>query len=306
MKNTFESPSSPEQLVSRSYFFSLADERHPETNEDSYFSDDNHKTYGVFDGVGGSEGASYASKFVADIVQHYPNFQESKNPENIEDTKNYFCEMLKYAHDRLILERENRPQFQEMDTTAAIVKILKTENGAVALALSTGDSRVYSFRSNRKPPLVLHTLDDGVIKQKYMEAPSARKDAVSTKEDAVEDAREKAMKAQEYFDYLQRTPTDPVEADLFERRNLISNSIGILRDVRDVEVSIIDVQDGDILLLTTDGIHDPLTKQEISDTISKNIRSLHLIPQSLALKANRVNGFRRKLDDRTAVVVKIG
>lgn len=299
MKNTFESPSSPEQLVSRSYSFSLANERHPETNEDSYFSDDKHKTYGVFDGVGGSEGGSYASKFVANIVQHYSNFQESKNPENIEDTKNYFCEVLKYAHDRLILAREKYPQFQEMDTTAAIVKILKTESGAVALAFSTGDSRVYSFRSNRKPPLILHTLDDGVIKQKYMSAPGAR-------EDTAEAAREKAMKAQEYFDHLRQAPTNPVEADLFERRNLISNSIGILRDVRDVEVSIIDVQDGDILLLTTDGIHDPLTKQEISDTISKNIRSLHLIPQSLVLKANRVSGFRRKLDDRTAVVVRIG
>lgn len=282
MRNTLESPSSAEQPSSIGYSFSLASERHPERNEDSSISDSENNLYAVFDGVGGNYGGSEASQFVGSIIKRYSIFNES---ENLDENKNYYCELLNYAHNRLLSAREKYSKFQEMDTTAAVVKILKTEGRTVALAFSVGDSRVYSYRQNRNPPLKLHTLDDGAIKQQYGNTPDA-------------------MKAQEYFDSLQQPPSNPLTGELFQKRNLINNSIGTLKNIG---VSVIEVQEGDILLLTTDGIHDPLTRQEILDAISRNGRDINQIPRQLVERAQRpAYGFRRKSDDRTAVVVKIG
>lgn len=280
MRNTLESPSSAEQPSSIGYSFSLASERHPERNEDSSISDSENNLYAVFDGVGGNYGGSEASQFVGSIIKRYSIFNES---ENLDENKNYYCELLNYAHNRLLSAREKYSKFQEMDTTAAVVKILKTEGRTVALAFSVGDSRVYSYRQNRNPPLKLHTLDDGAIKQQYGNTPDA-------------------MKAQEYFDSLQQPPSNPLAGELFQKRNLINNSIGTLKNIG---VSVIEVQEGDILLLTTDGIHDPLTRQEISDTIFINRRNLELVPHKLVQKAKNCTNFRRKSDDRTAIVVKI-
>jgi len=280
MRNTLESPSSAEQPSSIGYSFSLGSERHPERNEDSSISDSENNLYAVFDGVGGNYGGSEASQFVGSIIKRYSIFNES---ENLDENKNYYCELLNYAHNRLLSAREKYSKFQEMDTTAAVVKILKTEGRTVALAFSVGDSRVYSYRQNRNPPLKLHTLDDGAIKQQYGNTPDA-------------------MKAQEYFDSLQQPPSNPLAGELFQKRNLINNSIGTLKNIG---VSVIEVQEGDILLLTTDGIHDPLTRQEISDTIFINRRNLELVPHKLVQKAKNCTNFRRKSDDRTAIVVKI-
>ena len=280
MKNNFESLSSLEQPTTIGYSFSEASERHPERNEDSSISDSENNLYAVFDGVGGNYGGSEASQFVGSIIKRYSIFNES---ENLDENKNYYCELLNYAHNRLLSAREKYSKFQEMDTTAAVVKILKTEGRTVALAFSVGDSRVYSYRQNRNPPLKLHTLDDGAIKQQYGNTPDA-------------------MKAQEYFDSLQQPPSNPLAGELFQKRNLINNSIGTLKNIG---VSVIEVQEGDILLLTTDGIHDPLTRQEISDTIFINRRNLELVPHKLVQKAKNCTNFRRKSDDRTAIVVKI-
>lgn len=280
MINNFESPASLEQPTTIGYSFSLANERHPERNEDCFISDSKNNLYAVFDGVGGNYGGSEASQFVSSIIQHYSYFQES---ESLEENRNNFCELLNYAHERLISAREKYPKFQEMDTTATLVKIVKTEGRTVALAFNIGDSRVYSYRQNRNPSLKLHTLDDGAIKQEYGNTLDG-------------------MKAQEYFDSLQQAPSDPFITGLFKKRNLINNSMGTLKNI---SVTAIEVQEGDILLLTTDGIHDPLTRQEISDTVLRNNRRLDLIPTSLVKRANLVDGFRRKSDDRTAIVVRI-
>lgn len=280
MKNNFESLSSLEQPTTIGYSFSEASERHPERNEDCFISDSKNNLYAVFDGVGGTYGGSEASQFVTSIIQRYSHFPES---ESLEVNRENFFKLLNYAQERLLSAREKYPKFQEMDTTATVVKILKTEGRTVALAFNIGDSRLYSYRQNRNPPLKLHTLDDGAIKQQYGNTPDA-------------------MKAQEYFDSLQQPPSNPLAGELFQKRNLINNSIGTLKNIG---VSVIEVQEGDILLLTTDGIHDPLTRQEISDTIFINRRNLELVPHKLVQKAKNCTNFRRKSDDRTAIVVKI-
>lgn len=294
MKNNFESISSLEQPTTIGYSFSEASERHPERNEDCFISDPKNNLYAVFDGVGGNYGGSEASQFASSIIQRYSHFPES---ESLEVNRENFFKLLNYAQERLLSAREKYPKFQEMDTTATVVKILKTEGRTVALSFNIGDSRLYSYRQNRNPPLKLHTLDDGVIKEEYCNNP---KDVKKTREEA----RNEAMRVQEEFDSLKRLPRDTFKAELFNKRNLITNSIATIKSI---SVTVIDVQEGDILLLTTDGIHDPLTRQEILDTVSRNGRDINQIPRQLVERAQRPTyGFRRKSDDRTAVVVKIG
>lgn len=280
-----------ETLNTESYVCSIPSELHPDVNEDSFFRNDEKKTYGVFDGVGGSDGGQYASSKVKDIFKDFlPRIAAEASPKNIKD---YYERLMYYAKGELQEFKRENPDYDSMDTTASALTILPIDEVShKAFFCNVGDSRIYTFRKGRVPPLELQTFDDGYIKKMY---------GVS----------EDTIKMQDYVDNLTSMPHNPQYKEILENRNKIYNSVATHRTI---SVGSFEVRPGDLILMTTDGIHDPLTKQQIQDILyscNPELATEYLVKLANEItdrrknRYDRVENVRGKYDDRTAILIEI-
>jgi protein phosphatase len=254
---------------------SIASERHPDTNEDKLIVDKNNNMYAVFDGVGGHSGGEIASETAKNyIVQRAGDIGMG---EDFETVDRYLRQLLTGANNRILAVSS------EAATTAVLVKIHEMNGGLHASIAHVGDSRAYLLCSG-----VLEALTTDHTPSRY---------AIGTGEAALQQER---LADTDSLDIL-----SDEDIAVFRQRNVIGASLGRGSEVR-ADVKHFSVKRGDLVILTTDGIHDNLTTQEMQRVLANagNANYAQLLTRA-AQERSRQSHLRAKKDDMTAVVINI-
>ena len=268
---------------------SLASEKHPESNEDAWLNDPERLIFGVFDGMGGHAAGKVASASARD----YASARLAELGPDLDRTQaeNSLREILEDADGEVLRKSHADPAYYEMGTTATVVKIFRSEGRLWAAVGNVGDSRLYRFAAGGKLEQV--TLDDGPIREHFHN-------------------EEEARNMQKKLSRDPRTFTYP-EQNLFSARNRITQCLGWGRTKPAVQS--LEVSPGEVLLLTSDGIHDNLTDEEIELLSQAEGLSAEDVAVGLAESARKRSrekeemsesaSLRAKADDMTAVVLRI-
>lgn len=269
---TQEYSSNNEKLNVHCFVSSIASDQHPDINQDAHFFDSDKGIFGIFDGVGGEKNGQYSAQTSSQIIGDLLNSNNHPFPRDVR-------ELLKNACNLANNTVYNQNQDQDGGTTATFGLLCEIIDDTSQIALAhVGDSRAYLYRMRELSRL---TTDDNLSKFEDKNIQNELDNAVNQ-----DDLSQQA-------------------SVFFETRYKITNSIG--SDTKIIPKIIIKtVLPNDLVIMTTDGIHDNLTTSEISQIISQNSQNPELIPQSLtnaALLRSRENVFRSKPDDMTALVV---
>jgi serine/threonine protein phosphatase PrpC len=303
-------PSEQKERLERFEFAarSLPSENHPSRNEDSYIAEPALGLAGVFDGVGGHSGGQEASRKAAQVVhetvESWDVIADDEADEMIPTSLKY---ALQNADDAVVSLREQ--QLQAPGTTASVVKLYEFADGhRVAYIASAGDSRVYIFRSTQ-----------GILEQ------------VTADDDILSDPHERQQLGEDYHrDLTDREvakiratidaydedapPLDGLELHLFKMRNVFVSSLGFQGQLH-IKTYRIPLESGDMVVLTSDGIHDNLTSKKMQDILvhaaTPDEGVAQLTHEAYAYAQANDHGSRRKgpvrrakKDDMTAVAVK--
>lgn len=268
----------------------------PNDNEDSYFVEslaNGVVIAGVFDGMGGHAGGRDASNIAKDEVnKKLKEFFNTTRSENLsqEDIANAVIDALIKANQAVIEKRDSMRQNgiirndESIGTTASVVCIYTDRYGKRhAIIGNVGDSRVYK------------RLTDGTLKQVTLD------DSETT---AGMD-KQQAIRIQEQLSQV--SDESQLERELkfhFNNRNRIANYVG--REHFSYRILPIPLEEGEELLLCTDGVHDNLTDSEIArqwkgSNPAKNI----LDAAHRRSKEGKEKHIRSKPDDITAIVIRL-
>lgn len=261
--------------------------KHKES-QDSVFR--SGRDFGVFDGVSGAKNGAEASAVVAETIgQSLRNY--SSPPTSIESARKRLLTAYSQAN-RAILRRQKITD-TDMDTTGVFGTLISTESGDnYAVFVNSGDSRLYLFSNGS---LIRETRDHNHIYDEYFDPKN------TSKYDRIQDKLD---------NYDGSQSLSPQEKVFFSLRHDIGLTVGsdTLPDVY-----FIPIKSGDILLLTTDGVSDNFTHNQLESFIEKH---KNMSPQSmsqlitseaqiLSLKSSQKEYPRAKFDDMTALVIKI-
>ena len=225
----------------------LPSEKHPELNEDSILIDEEHKTFGVFDGVGGGPAGDIASKTARDSVLAHLN--EVPDGADISAAKQTLLEIIVRADTAVYESSKTSIEYQYMSTTAVVVKIYTdNERKNYALVANVGDSRAYKI--SKDGTLRQITVDDDILSE------------------YISDKKERLKIAQKIANIKTEKDLDKNSKirDFFRMRNYITKSLGTKRS-GEIDIDAFPIEQGDRFLITSDGIHDNLTTDEIQEIV---------------------------------------
>ncbi len=272
-----------------------ASSKHPERNEDALCTG---KTFaGVFDGVGSKKGSEVASHMVAEYCEAALDKLED---ELYPHEARYALEGILYNANSYIAERAKKNGGNiDWNTTAVIVKIFThPETGAKFVAEAhAGDSRMYHIRDGK---IVYKTTDHS---SEFFET-----GGYTSKELPIQDAIDNVT----CDDDLNTSVNGKSLREIFKKRNLISSCLTSEEGVKKIHLRNSNVYNlipkKDVILLTSDGIHDNLSQQEIEAICETYKHDPHKIPDALIVAAEiRSYGgrLRSKIDDMTATTLTV-
>ena len=298
-KNRRKQRISDDHLPLKIVGYSIACERHPLRNEDSYFVEENSGLAAVFDGVGGSAAGEVASQTAKRATLHgwkqalrqiYKGQRARGRLVDCHATD--FCAVLRQlienADEQVRTEGAKEAGTDDLATTVAMAMFcLEPETNAITMIYAhVGDSRVYLLRENE--PLKRLTTDDGLLGR-----------LVENEMVSEDDARriDQAMRVDDLSD---------VEFSYFRLRGGITQALGGPLPPT-IHLDEIPISIGDRVLLCTDGIHDNLTDAEIETLLRKTSRGAAarmLVEQSqLRSREERQITICAKPDDMSAIVI---
>lgn len=220
---------------------SIASPEHPANNEDAYFLDESLGIAGLFDGMGGHAAGEVAAQIAKDsIFEALKKIPTTANPQEIQ---NFLIQALIEANSKIIVEAKKDPKKKDMGTSASVTKIWTGPNGERKLIFAnTADSRIYLRRK------------DGTIIQ------------VSQDNFPIPAPAEEIDQATE----LGKLSRDQHES--FLNRNIVFGALGSAAILTEsvIHKGIIDLEEGDEVFLTSDGIHDNLTRERIRKVFERN------------------------------------
>ena len=234
-------------------------------NEDSYFADGDLNLFVVADGMGGHAAGEVASKIAVESIQDFVRF--TNNDKDI--TWPYeFDESLSMAGNRLKTAiqsahakvLEATSQKKEFQGMATTVVAILV-NDEKAQVAHVGDSRAYMVREDR---LIQLTSDHSWVNEQL------RTGAITS----------------------QQARNHPY-------RNIVTRALGGPNPV-DVDVNEEPLQDGDIILLCSDGLNTMITDEDILSIIARNKEDIEAACQELITTANQNGGE----DNVTSILVK--
>lgn len=276
--------------------FTSASEKHPARNEDAYFVSEKG-WLGICDGMGGKPGSEAA----AHIVAEYCEAAISQLPEQLTQRESSvaMAQIIRDAATALQMEYGGRDH-DPIGTTATTARVFTdpTSGDKYLQAPYAGDTRAYVVREGRR---IAVTLDHCYVSMPYS--------------DTVRHEIQDAISASRYEHELDRSYR-PYLGQL----NIIGSCLLSHPGDRSIRVDTLTtkLQTGDIVLLTSDGIHDNLTDQEIviglraggvqSLVAQAQLRSREsrgeIYPKVSGKEIDSYN-FRPKPDDMTAVALYI-
>ena len=261
-----------------------ASEKHPLSNEDNSFAKtktDGIVIFGVFDGIGGAINGRESSNFCSSAIEsQMDGINPTASPQYIGDRLRTISEDV---NDEFL---DKKSEIQLGGSTAVFGMIVTEKSGSrTAVIANIGDSRAYVFRNGE---LIKITTDDSQIKVDYPNNFTEMQNHID-----------------EALSYSELTDD---EAEAFKTRNAIDGYFGNQRV--QPEIITFPLEQGDILLVTTDGVHDNLTTTEIRNILNSQKRNgSSEISKSIvnsSVRRSQERSFRSKADDMTALVIKIG
>lgn len=283
----FEAAPAPEKEEKFEVFgASRASERHPERNEDAFFVSE--KAAGVFDGMGGEKGGDLASRlaieFCAEAAKNWPANA------SLDKTRKAMENIVLNAHQEVMKAVEQNPDFGNMGATASLVKIWESPDGQkAAIIVNIGDSRVYIHHAeDMANRLEQVTLDDSKIRE------------------ITEDEAEARLLQAELSRVTEASQLTDKERQIFGERNEITQCLGGRMKKIKPQVYVRNIEPGEKIILTSDGIHDNLTDREIGEIIENTPASGDATNALIEAAANRSRDkehLRHKPDDMSAVVM---
>ncbi|MCF6193621.1 MAG: protein phosphatase 2C domain-containing protein [Kangiellaceae bacterium] len=187
----------------------------------------------IADGMGGHNAGEVASGLVVDEIEQA--IKRLKNPKIIETQENtktvdWLCWIeieINRANNKIFNQAKNNSQQTGMGTTVVIAII---DQGKCNIGW-VGDSRAYHYRSNEENALTQLTQDHTMIQALLDKGAITKKEALQS-----------------------------------NNKNLLSRAVGIKKGV-DVETLSLQVKVQDIILLSTDGLHDSLEQLSLEKSI---------------------------------------
>lgn len=283
---------------------SIKSDKHPQ-NEDAIVADKEQRIFAVFDGMGGHRAGEIASQMAHDYIT--ANSYKIKTGTSVEEAKETFENMMKSV-DREIHEAELEKN-NDMGTTASVLKIHTDDKGKNwGLISNAGDSRIYKINKERKIEQI--TVDDDAIQIEILRLQKSlmEEKGISLKK-TFKDEIERYKKIIEKLNKVRnRKELTELESLCFNIRNQITNYLG--KNSILINVSYFPIEKEDRFLITSDGIHDNLTTEEIEKVIQQtdNLEDVVLKLTQDAYERSQEDkkeAIRAKPDDMSAVVIAI-
>lgn len=246
-----------------------------DTNADAYFIDAKSRSFGIFDGVGSIKNSAEAARIAASTAEDYLSSESFRQPYDL--GKHAVKSALMAAHESILAQGLNG------ETTAVVAKFYETPSGQPYIAIAhAGDSRAYRLSGAY---LDQKTLDHGA---NYAPSDSAG-----------------AMLAQEILaNVVQYNGLSDRMMYLHKHRNVVTQVLGRRDHPPRPRVSTDDVQPGQKWLLTTDGVHDNLTTEEIEYVVLAG-EAVGGLVRAAYERSLDTEHFRSKRDDITAVLASL-
>jgi len=285
MREQWPSPERRETkpLTLEAGFETAASERHPERNEDGFLVDTERNVFAVIDGIGGHAAGDRASQIVRGALSEF--FARTSPASTSEEARQQLRQAFEEANLKIRDAISADSGLAGMGATASLVRFVRSEEGLRVVAGNLGDSRTWIRRAN------------GALEQLSIDNVSASDD--TEERNRLAELQSRLNQVREWSDF--QNEQDMVE---FDRRNVIRHGLGDHYDQPAIYETEFD--DDDLVLLTSDGVHDNLTGDELS-AITKKTAPPDELAQAIveaARRRSREHVLRSKPDDMTAVIVR--
>jgi len=256
---------------------------HP--NEDAFLAVPDRGFFAVFDGMGGHAAGEVASGLARDYcLKKLRGASPALSGNEIKG-------MVKSANQTIYETSKSDPDLKGMGTTATITQIQNLESGKKrAIIAQVGDSRVYVKRAGGGLEQV--TIDDSWMRN-FLETTVRSNEII-----------EKQLKLSRI---TSREELSEEEQKFWAYRNWITNALG--EEGCEPTIYTVELNAGDIIILTTDGIHDVLTDAEIEEIAagsgSTQSKAESLVQTAFQKTEQGVFRAKEKGDDATALVIKL-
>lgn len=258
--------------------------RHPERNEDAILVDQEAGVFAVFDGVSGLENgaggsaAQMAKEHIARLVREMPRQM------SLVDVRDYLVLAAHHTNETLWKHQRER-NLEGLETTMTLGCIVEEHGSRCLLTVHVGDSRAYVLRG--RSTLETVTLDDSLIRSMGLD------------EAGMKQVQKRLSNAQT------AAGLSPEERRAFRFRNLITQGLGY--ESIEPHTTATEIQPGDRVLLTTDGIHDNLIQDEMEGTLKSSADVQQSADNMVEAAAQRSaeKGDRANPDDMTTLVVEV-
>ncbi len=254
--------------------FSLTKEGMSE-NQDAVLVDNENQLYAVFDGMGGHSDGALASRTAAEyikerVLERNLGFNDVNSDYLVAEDMQDLIISVNREVSKLGHGKSDKP-----GTTISIVKIVSSPEGRRLVIGNIGDSRVFIQHAN------------GVLRQ------------VTDDDNGMS-----PFETLRISNAAQESDLNEQELRRFRTRNQISRCLGD-SNLGEVKGKVINISNLNILrvVITSDGIHDNLTNDEIEKLLQQDARAEVLA--HAAQKRSREHSFRSKADDMTALVIDL-
>jgi len=249
-------------------------------NEDNFIVDEKLKLFAVFDGMGGYEGGSIASKIAAATIWNSIKDETYKN-KKIKTNLLLETSLLSAAKK---IEEDGKARGRPYQGTTATIALITDTKLTVA---NVGDSRCYGLTKGGE--LKRLTKDHSIV------------------EDLVQNHRISASLAQKIDQATKSEDLNNEELFIFNQRNIVTAALSQEFKDTDIYLNEVELSEFKMLALTTDGVHDNITDNDIK-TLLMGSRVGGSAAKNLVEFAHEVslqNTLRSKPDDITAVIIDL-
>ncbi len=266
------------------------------TSEDSILADEEYMLFAIFDGIGGHSAGEVASKMAMQSLKENSamiGISSGKRVVSPQQIAEQLSAKLIDADFQIYKESTEDPSKRKMGTTASVVRLFENPEGKIfAIIANAGDSRVYMLSSGELKKL---TRDDHALK------------ALGVPSEEIKHLEEKLDRVKSINDL------SGVEVAAFKTRNTISNYLG-REDGAVVRTDIVELSAGDKIIITSDGIHDNLTTEEIERIVNEDLPAKSISTKLVRVARDRSEELdsetgerhlRAKKDDMSTVIIEV-
>lgn len=201
------------------------------TNQDTFLVDNRHRLWAVADGMGGHAGGDVASRLVMDsLAELAPTLTENSSDINVDDATRATAlleTMAQRAQTSVLTHAEHHPALRGMGTTLVLAHLLPQPTPRL-LVLNIGDSRAYLVRA-------------GIIRQ------------LTQDHTLIEE-------------HVRSGRLTPEQAARHPNRHVLTRAMGLASHLES-DLFVVDLLNGDLLLLCSDGLTKMLTDEHILQTV---------------------------------------